>query len=54
MACVYVYVIVLTVIGPEMRHRAFGIAQDGDLAEATGHHVIQSVMRGNTTVEAGR
>jgi len=36
MACVYVYVIVLTLIGPERLGRRFGVAHDSDMGEATG------------------
>lgn len=36
MACVFVYVIVLTLIGPERLGRKFGVAHDGDMDEATG------------------
>ena len=35
MACVFVYVIILTLIGPERLGRKFGIAHDGDMGEAT-------------------
>lgn len=34
MGCVYAYVIILTLIGPERRGRAFDVDHDGDLAEA--------------------
>lgn len=37
MGCVYVYVIVLTVLGPEFRGRTFDVVADEDMAEATGH-----------------
>ncbi|KAL9003714.1 MAG: hypothetical protein Q9188_003437 [Gyalolechia gomerana] len=36
MACVYVYVILLTVLGPERRGRAFGAESDEDLKGITG------------------
>lgn len=35
MACVFVYVIVLTLVGPERLGRKFGVAHDGDMDEAT-------------------
>jgi MFS transporter, SHS family, lactate transporter len=35
MACVYVYVIVLTFAGPERRGRSMDVGQDGDMAEVT-------------------
>lgn len=36
MACVYVYVIILTFMGPENLGRSFDIEHDDDLAEVTG------------------
>lgn len=36
MACVYVYVILLTVLGPERRGRAFGAESDEDLSGIMG------------------
>lgn len=35
MGCVYVYVIVLTLVGPEYRNRKFDVAHDSDLEEMT-------------------
>jgi SHS family lactate transporter-like MFS transporter len=35
MACVYVYVIILTFIGPEYKGRSMAAHNDRDLAEAT-------------------
>lgn len=35
MGCVYVYVILLTLAGPEYRNRHFDVSHDEDLAEAT-------------------
>jgi len=40
MGCVYLYVIVLTLVGPERRGREFDVAHDSDLAEATGHREL--------------
>ncbi|KAF2837141.1 carboxylic acid transporter protein-like protein [Patellaria atrata CBS 101060] len=40
MGCVYIYVIILTYIGPEYRGRAFDVKADKDLAEATYHREI--------------
>ena len=37
MGCVYVYVILLTLVGPEYRGRNFDAAADQDMAEAAGH-----------------
>lgn len=36
MACVYVYVIVLTFLGPEMKGRSMSASNDEDFAEAAG------------------
>lgn len=44
MGCVYFYVILLTLIGPEHRGKKFGVAHDSDLAEATGHDAIAAVI----------
>lgn len=37
MGCVYAYVILLTLLGPEDLSRPFDVAHDADVAEATGH-----------------
>ncbi|KAF2870697.1 carboxylic acid transporter protein-like protein [Massariosphaeria phaeospora] len=52
MGCVYAYVIVLTLVGPEYRGRDFDVAADGDMAEATGHTGGKFV--GEEDVEVGR
>ena len=36
MACVYVYVIILTILGPEYKGRFLDAKHDEDLQEATG------------------
>jgi len=45
MGCVYVYVIVLTFVGPEYLKRSFEVRQDSDIAEAAGHDTIESALR---------
>lgn len=40
MACVYVYVIILTFLGPEKLGQSFDVDHDDDLAEATGTTAI--------------
>lgn len=45
MACVFVYVIVLTLTGPEKLGRQFDVAHDDDMAEAAGHDAWESVAR---------
>jgi SHS family lactate transporter-like MFS transporter len=40
MACVFVYVILLTFIGPEFRGRDLDVAHDGDLAEVAGQGAV--------------
>lgn len=44
MACVFVYVIILTLIGPERLGRKFGIAHDGDMGEAVGEDTVAAVV----------
>ena len=44
MGCVYAYVIVLTLVGPENLGRKFGVAYDNDLAEATGEDAMAAVV----------
>jgi len=45
MGCVYVYVIVLTFLGPEYLRRSFDVQQDSDIAEAAGHDTIEKAMK---------
>ena len=40
MACVFVYVIVLALVGPERLGRRFDVAHDEDMAEATGSDTV--------------
>jgi SHS family lactate transporter-like MFS transporter len=44
MGCVYAYVILLTLIGPEHLQRQFGIAHDDDMAEVAGHDTIEAAI----------
>ena len=44
LGCVYVYVILLTFLGPEYLGRSFEIQDDGDLAEAAGHNTIEAAL----------
>lgn len=46
MACVYVYVIVLTVLGPEYKGRDMGVARDGDMEEAAGRDAVRGGSMG--------
>ncbi|KAL5389415.1 hypothetical protein DPSP01_002315 [Paraphaeosphaeria sporulosa] len=48
MGCVYVYVIILTLIGPEYRGRSMDVHADEDMAEAAGHHHEKRVHREST------
>jgi len=43
MGCVYAYVIVLTLVGPEYLGRDFGVDNDEDMAEAAGLDTIENV-----------
>lgn len=45
MACVYVYVIILTLLGPEKLGHEFGIEHDADLADAAGSETLEAVLR---------
>lgn len=45
MACVYVYVIFLTLLGPEKLGRKFDVEHDSDIAEAAGRDAVASVAR---------
>lgn len=47
MACVYVYVIVLVVLGPENRGRQMGVAYDHDMEEAVGREAIEKIAHGD-------
>ena len=47
MACVFVYVIILTLIGPEYLGRRFDVEADDDLAEAAGSDRIGAVTGKN-------
>jgi len=52
MGCVYAYVILLTILGPEFRNRNFDVAHDNDMEEATrhDHDAIQTIVqRGDAT-----
>ena len=44
MACVFVYVIILALAGPERLGRKFGVAHDNDMAEAAGQDAMATVM----------
>ena len=43
MGCVYAYVILLALVGPEYLGRKFGVAHDYDLAEAAGAEAVDRV-----------
>ena len=44
MACVFVYVIVLALVGPERLGRRFDVAHDNDMAEAAGQNPMANVV----------
>ena len=44
LGCVYAYVIVLTLVGPEYLRRSFEVRDDSDLSEAAGHDTIEAAM----------
>ncbi|KAK5148961.1 hypothetical protein LTR04_000263 [Oleoguttula sp. CCFEE 6159] len=43
MGCVYAYVIILTLVGPEYRGRHMGVAHDADLQEAAGAEAVDRI-----------
>ena len=45
MACVYIYTILLTFVGPEYLRRSFEVRYDSDIAEAAGHQTIETALR---------
>lgn len=51
MGCVYAYVILLTLIGPEYRGRLFDVAHDEDMNEVThqDRDAIQQIVDGEAT-----
>ncbi|KAH8809125.1 carboxylic acid transporter protein-like protein [Xylogone sp. PMI_703] len=54
MGCVYAFVILMTLIGPEHLRRSFDVVHDDDIAEAAGHATIESAlarMRGGVNSE---
>lgn len=44
MACVYVYVIILALVGPERLGRRFGVAHDDEMNQAAGQDVLAAVV----------
>ncbi|KAK3352877.1 sugar transporter family protein [Lasiosphaeria hispida] len=53
MGCVYVYVIVLTLIGPEHLSRKFEAAHDADIREATGEDAVTAAAHGRERMGLG-
>ena len=49
LGCVYAYVIVLTLLGPEYRGRHMGVAHDVDLQEAAGLDAVEQAAHGGRT-----
>lgn len=45
MACVFVYVIILALVGPERLGRRFGVAHDSDMDEAAGQDTVAAIVR---------
>lgn len=44
MGCVYAYVILLTLVGPEYRNRHFDVEHDTDMDEVAGHDLMDKVL----------
>jgi MFS transporter, SHS family, lactate transporter len=55
MACVYVYVIILTFVGPEYKGRLFDISHDTDMEEAThqDHAALQRMVNPGAAATRG-
>jgi len=53
MGCVYAYVILLTLLGPEYLGVKFGVAYDRDMAEASGAEAFGRVVGGGPVVGRG-
>lgn len=51
MGCVFGYVIILTLLGPEYKGRNMGVAHDADLEEAAGHEAIDRVANDHTGIQ---
>lgn len=51
MACVYVYVIILTLLGPENLGRKFGVEHDSDMEEVAGKETLAAVARKDGRVD---
>ena len=51
MGCVFGYVIILTLLGPEYKGRSMGVAHDADLQEAAGHEAIDNVAHDHTGIQ---
>ena len=49
--CVYAYVILLTLVGPEHRGRRMGVAYDHDMEEVAGHEAIARVKYGDEAAQ---
>ena len=44
MGCVYAYVIILALVGPENLGRKFGVAHDSDMYDAAGEDALAAVV----------
>ncbi|KAF2137141.1 uncharacterized protein K452DRAFT_329368 [Aplosporella prunicola CBS 121167] len=55
MGCVYAYVIVLTLVGPEYRGRKFDVRHDADMVEAThnDHEGIERIVHPDARMSVG-
>lgn len=53
LGCVYAYVIVLTLLGPEYLGVKFGVAYDRDMVEASGAEAVREVVGAGPAVGRG-
>ena len=49
MGCVFAYVIILTLIGPENLGHKFGVAHDKDMEDAAGSEALAAVVHRRDT-----
>jgi len=53
LGCVYLYVIIMTLVGPENFKKKFGVEYDHDMDEAVGHDTIEKAIH-HDSLEATR
>lgn len=51
MGCVFAYVIILALVGPENLGQKFGVAHDSDMEDAAGREAMAAVVAGDQDAE---